>query len=236
MASVQGADVPRSGSTTAGSAAQAQRIVRAALPAQVAGRLRDMIAADELSAGAKLNERELAERLHVSRTPLREAIKMLAAEGLVQLEPNRGAFVASPSADQVEDMLEAMGVLEASCGELACSRATDAEIAAIREAHDRMVKAYGRRDRHAYFRLNQEIHRRIARASRNATLQSLHETLNARLYRVRFMSNRTDRWNSAVEEHEAIARALEKRDVRTVRRLLRDHLTQTWKKVKAYGY
>lgn len=214
----------------------APHIVRAALSAQVAERLRDMIAGDELSAGAKLNERELSQRLHVSRTPLREAIKMLAAEGLVQLVPNRGAFVASPSAAEVEDLLEAMGALEAACGELACARASDIELAAIRETHERMVRAYARRDRHAYFKLNQEIHRRIAQASRNSTLQRLHQTLNARLYRVRFMSNKTDRWNSAVEEHEAIARALENRDVRSVRRLLREHLQQTWKKVKAHGY
>jgi len=210
--------------------------VRATLPAQVAGRLRDMIAADQLSAGTKLNERELTAQLQVSRTPLREAIKMLAAEGLVHLVPNRGAFVADPSPDEVEDMLEAMGALEAMCGELACARATDAEIAAIRQTHDRMAKAYERRDRLSYFKLNQEIHRRVAQASRNATLQRLHATLNARLYRVRFMSNKTDRWHTAVEEHEAIADALERRDVRALRRLLREHLGHTWKKVKAHGY
>ncbi len=214
----------------------ARRIVRATLPAQVAEQLRDMIASDDLSAGAKLNERQLTEHLHVSRTPLREAIKMLAAEGLVQLVPNRGAFVASPSADEVEDMLEAMGALEAVCGELACARATDEEMATIRQTHERMVRAYGRRDRHTYFKLNQEIHGSIAKASRNATLQRLHNALNARLYRVRFMSNKTDRWESAVEEHEAIARALEQRDVRAVRKLLREHLHHTWKKVKAHGY
>jgi len=216
--------------------ARAPRIVRATLPAQVAGRLRDMIAADQLSAGAKLNERDLTAQLPVSRTPLREAIKMLAAEGLVQLVPNRGAFVADPAPDEVEDMLEAMGALEAMCGELACARATDAEIAAIRRTHERMTKAYERRDRLAYFRLNQEIHHRVAQASRNATLQRLHATLNARLYRVRFMSNKTDRWHTAVEEHEAIADALERRDVPAVRRLLREHLGHTWKKVKAHGY
>jgi DNA-binding GntR family transcriptional regulator len=219
-----------------GGADAARQIVRSTLPAQIAERLRDMIAADLLTAGAKLNERELTAQLRVSRTPLREAMKMLAAEGLIELVPNRGAFVANPSGTEVEDMLEAMGALEAMCGELACARATDAEIAAIRATHERMQKAYERRDRHAYFRLNQEIHRRIAEASRNATLQQLHETLNARLYRVRFLSNRTDRWASAVEEHEAIAAALARRDVRAVRRLLREHLGHTWKKVKAHGY
>ncbi len=220
-----------------GAAAESARhIVRATLPAQVAERLRDMIAADELSPGTKLNERELTAHLRISRTPLREALKMLASEGLVQLVPNRGAFVANPSPGEVEEMLEAMGALEAICGELACARATQAELAAIRQTHDRMTKAYERRDRHTYFKLNQEIHLRIARASRNATLQRMHETLNARLYRVRFLSNRTDRWHTAVEEHEAIADALERRDVGLVRRLLREHLGHTWKKVEANGY
>jgi DNA-binding GntR family transcriptional regulator len=213
-----------------------RRIVRATLPPQVAERLRDMIATDELSAGAKLNERELSAHLDVSRTPLREAIKMVAAEGLIQLVPNRGAFVADPSAEEVEDMLEAMGALEALCGELACIRASDADIDAIEQAHGRMVRAYERRDRRAYFKLNQEIHGRIAKASRNVTLERLHATLNARLYRVRFMSNKTDRWHSAIEEHESIARAFRQRDVSAVRKLLRAHLAHTWKKVKAYGF
>jgi len=212
------------------------QIVRATLPAQVAERLRDMIATDELSAGAKLNERELTLHLQVSRTPLREAIKMLAAEGLIRLVANRGAFVAQPSSEEVEDMLEAMGALEALCAELACLRATDDEIATVRQTHERMVKAYERRDRRSYFRLNQEIHHRIAQAGRNLTLLRLHETLNARLYRVRFMSNKTDRWHSAIEEHEAIASALERRDMASIRELLREHLGHTWKKVRAHGY
>ncbi|MEO5699364.1 MAG: GntR family transcriptional regulator [Casimicrobiaceae bacterium] len=219
-----------------GATGDARRIVRATLPAQVAERLRDMIAANELGADAKLNERELTAQLHISRTPLREAIKVLAAEGLIRLEPNRGAFVANPSPKEVEDLLEAMGALEATCGELACARATDTEIAAVRQTHTRMVKAYERRDRHTYFKLNQEIHRRIAQASRNATLAQLHASLNARLYRIRFMSNKTDRWKSALDEHEAIATALEQRDVRAIRQLLREHLGQTWKKVQAHGY
>ncbi|MEP7205670.1 MAG: GntR family transcriptional regulator [Casimicrobiaceae bacterium] len=219
-----------------GATADVRRIVRATLPAQVAERLRDMIAANELGADAKLNERELTAQLHISRTPLREAIKVLAAEGLIRLEPNRGAFVANPSPKEVEDLLEAMGALEATCGELACARATDSEIAAVRQTQTRMVKAYERRDRHTYFKLNQEIHRRIAQASRNATLAQLHATLNARLYRIRFMSNKTDRWKSALEEHEAIATALEQRDVRAIRQLLREHLGQTWKKVQVHGY
>lgn len=161
---------------------------------------------------------------------------MLAGEGLVRLVPNRGAFVANPSPNEVEDMLEAMGAVEGMCGELACARATEAELAAIRQTHDRMAKAYERRDRHTYFKLNQEIHHQIARASRNTTLQRMHETLNARLYRVRFMSNKTDRWRTAIEEHEAIADALDRRDAELVRRLLGDHLGNTWKKVKAHGY
>jgi len=189
-----------------------------------------------LPPGTKLGEGEVGALFQVSRTVVRAALQMLSFEGLVRTERNRGAFVANPSADEVRDMLEAMGALEAVCGELACARATDAEIAAIRRQHDRMAKAYERRDRHTYFKLNQEIHHRIARMCGNATLQRLHETLNARLYRVRFMSNRTDRWQTAIEEHEAIADALERRDVRAVRRLLREHLGQTWKKVKAHGF
>jgi DNA-binding GntR family transcriptional regulator len=211
-----------------------RRIARQTLPAQVAERLRDMIAEDALHPGQKLNEVRLAETLYVSRTPLREGIKLLASEGLVDLVPNRGAFVADPSAVEVEDMLTALGGIEAVAAELACMAASDEAIAAVRALHGRMLEAYAHGDRLAYFKFNQQIHLGIASASGNATLRRLHATLNARLYRVRFLTTSPERlsrerWAQAVGEHEAIITAFERRDAAQLHVLLKGHLGNTWK-------
>ncbi|MGH9552515.1 MAG: GntR family transcriptional regulator [Terriglobales bacterium] len=210
-----------------------RHIARQTLPAQVAERIRDMIAEDLLHPGEKLNELKLAETLNVSRTPLREGIKLVASEGLVDLVPNRGAFVANPDPAKVEDMLTALGGIEATAAELACVAATGAAIAALRAIHERMLKAYERGDRLTYFKLNQQIHLGLAAASGNATLQRMHATLNARLYRVRFLTTSPqrlskERWKTAVEEHEWIITALEGRDAARLSQLLKRHLGSTW--------
>ena len=140
------------------------------LPDKVAGLLRDMIVQDVLVPGQRIRERSLAEQLEVSRTPLREAMKVLATEGLVELSPNRGALVASPSPQQVQDMLQVLGVLEGLAGELACARASQDQIDEIQALHYEMLASYARKDRLGYFKLNQKIHQAIVAASGNVSL------------------------------------------------------------------
>ena len=129
-------------------------IPRAALHEQVASRLRQMLVENQLAPGAKLNERELCEVLNVSRTPLREAIKMLAAEGLVELLPNRGAIALQLTEADVLNTFEVMAGLEGQSGELAATRITDGELAEIRAMHFEMMAAYTRRDLPGYYCLN----------------------------------------------------------------------------------
>ena len=120
-------------------------IPRTALHEQVANRLRQMLVEGSIAPGAKLNERELSEVLNVSRTPLREAIKMLAAEGLVELLPNRGAIAVELTEADVRNTFEVMAGLEAQSGELAAQRITDAELDEIRAMHFEMMAAWTRR-------------------------------------------------------------------------------------------
>ena len=108
--------------------------------------------------GAKLNERELCHALSVSRTPLREAIKMLAAEGLVELLPNRGAIAVALTETDIRNTFEVMAGLEGMSGELAATRVTDEELAEIRAMHFEMLAAWTRRDLSNYYRINAEIH------------------------------------------------------------------------------
>jgi DNA-binding GntR family transcriptional regulator len=200
-------------------------IAREVLHQQVAVRLRQRIVEGQLEPGAKLNERELSEQLRVSRTPFREAIKMLAAEGLVVLLPNRGAVVAQLSAQDVVDTFEVIAGLEGQSGELAAQRISVAELAEVRALHYEMLAAHTRRDLPTYYRLNATIHDQINAAARNPVLTQTYRTINTRLQALRFRSNFDEgKWNRAVQEHEQMIEALAARDSAGLRALLVQHL------------
>ena len=163
----------------------------------------------------------------------REALKQLIAEGLVEQIPYRGVVVCNPDQASIEQMLELLGALEGFAGEMACLRATPEEIDAIRVLTQQMHETYENDERLSYYKINQSIHRSIVEFSKNGELIRSHERLNSRLYRIRFLSNRrTDRWHTAIEEHDAILRNLEQREGLKLNKLLRDHLGHTWTKVK----
>lgn len=200
-------------------------IPRTALHEQVAQQLRQLLVEGQIAPGAKLNERALCEVLHVSRTPLREAIKMLAAEGLVELLPNRGAIAVALSQADVCSTFELMAGLEALSGELATQRITDAELAEIRALHFEMLAAWTRRDLSTYYRLNALIHRAINAAAKNPVLTATYNQVNARLQALRFRSNQDEeKWQQAVAEHERMVQALAARDAAAMRAVLTQHL------------
>ncbi|MBA3772529.1 MAG: GntR family transcriptional regulator [Ramlibacter sp.] len=200
-------------------------IPRTGLHEQAAHRLRQMLVENRIAPGAKLNERELCEVLKVSRTPLREAIKMLAAEGLVELLPNRGAIAVSLSEEDVLHTFEVMAGLEALSGELAAQRVTDEEIADIRATHYEMMAAYTRGDLSNYYRLNARIHRAINAAAKNPVLTVTYNQVNTRLQALRFRSNQDGaKWKRAVHEHEKMVEALAARDAPAMRQILLTHL------------
>ena len=201
------------------------QIPKASLHEQVAHRLRQMLVEGRIAPGAKLNERTLCELLSVSRTPLREAIKMLAAEGLVELLPNRGAIAVALTEADVLDTFEVMAGLEAQSGELAARRITGTELTEIKALHFEMMAAYTRRDLSGYYRLNAQIHQAINTAARNPVLSATYNRVNARLQALRFRSNQDgDKWTAAVREHEQMVAALEARDPQAMRTVLLAHL------------
>jgi DNA-binding GntR family transcriptional regulator len=200
-------------------------IVRRPLHEEAVDRLRDLIVQGDLAPGQRLNERLLSEKLAISRTPLREAIKLLATEGLVELLPNRGAVVAAMDTARLAEALQVMGALEGLAGELACRKSTPEQIAEIRGLHDEMLSMHARGDLAGYFRHNQAIHLKIVEASGNPVLANTYRQLNVNVRRARYMANLSkERWDAAVREHEEILRALAARDVAKLKRLLRDHL------------
>jgi DNA-binding GntR family transcriptional regulator len=193
---------------------------------QVAARLRTLLVEGRIAPGAKLNERELCEQLHISsRTPLREAIKLLAAEGLVDLLPNRGAVAVKLSEDDVRHLFELLAELEGLSGALAAERITDADIAELRALHYEMMACHARRDLSGYYRLNAQIHSAINAAAGNPVLAQTYARLNARVQSLRFRTNQDEaKWARALAEHQQMVEALGARDGARLRAILIAHV------------
>ncbi len=195
------------------------------LTGQVAARLRTLLVEGRIAPGAKLNERVLAEQLHVSRTPLREAIKLLAVEGLVDLLPNRGAVAVKLTEADIVDSFEVLAELEALSGRLAAVRIGEPELAELRALHYEMLAAHARRDLSNYYRLNAAIHAAINAAARNPVLAATYARINARVQSLRFRTNQNEaKWKRAVAQHEQMIEALDARDADALGRVLVAHL------------
>ncbi len=205
--------------------AEVIEISRMGLHDQVAARLRTMLVEGRIAPGAKLNERELCELLRVSRTPLREAIKLLAAEGMVDLLPNRGAVAVKLTEADIVDTFEVLADLEGLSGELAAQRISDAERAELRALHYEMLACHARRDLSGYYRLNAQIHAAINAAAKNPVLAKTYKAINARVQSLRFRTNQDEaKWKLAVKEHERMIEALDARDAQAMRAVMVEHL------------
>ena len=155
------------------------------------------------------------------------------SEKLVESLPNRGAVVAEPDPNRVRELLQVLGAMEAFGGRLETENASADEISEIRALHFEMLAAYHRKDKLGYFKLNQMIHKSIIAAGGNEVLIESHAQLNARVYRIRYISNqRNELWHEAIEQHERIIVALEARDGTLLETLLASHLGQTWVKTR----
>lgn len=208
-------------------------IQRRTLHEQVVERVRDMIIEGNLAPGARINEAALVESLGVSRTPLREALRTLAAENLIDIRPSRGSVVRRLTPADVASMLEVLAELEKLAGRLACERGSDSEVAALLELHEAMMRHYAVRDRLPYYKLNQEFHSRLVALSGNPALVEIQASLQSRLKRIRFIGNRRpDAWADAVAEHQEMVTALGQRDGPRLGDLLARHLTNTWERVR----
>ncbi len=188
--------------------------------------LRTLIDQGDLLPGARVPERALCQRFDVSRTPLRECLKVLAAEGLVELLPRRGARIATLGDEHLVHLFEVIAALEAEGGRLACQRIGPAELAEIQGLHYRMYAHFLRGELPEYFSLNQAIHDAILRAAQNPVLATTYAALAGRITRARYMSNRIrpDRWQQAMDEHALILQALLDRDGPRLAGLLSQHL------------
>ncbi|MEM8580389.1 MAG: GntR family transcriptional regulator [Pseudomonadota bacterium] len=209
-------------------------LTRPSLHEELVKRLRQAIVEGSLEPGAKVPERELCENLGVSRTPLREALKVLANEGLIVLESNRGARISNVTMEELEAAFPVIAVLEGLAGELACRLATDDEIDQIVTLHHDMFRYYEAGDRPAYFQANHDIHAALMTVARNPVLTQHYAMLSSRVERARLLANVSEsRWAEAVEEHREILDAVKCRDGQRLSDLLKAHLNNKLVALKA---
>ncbi len=188
--------------------------------------LRTMILLEKFPPGMPLPERDTSAALGISRTPLREAIRLLEREGLIEFSASRRPRVANPSIDEIADYLRVQGALEGLGGELACINATDKELDKIASMNSDFFAMLGKEEPMDSFKRDMAIHSAIVAAGHNQPLMKTHATYNARLWRARFISSqRKISRAKTIREHQTIIDALLSRDPQKASRALKSHLT-----------
>jgi DNA-binding GntR family transcriptional regulator len=201
---------------------------------QTTARLRDLIVKGALAPAARLVEVDLCRRLAISRTPLREALKVLASEGLVQIHPNRGASVTRMTPAETIELFQVTAHLEAMGASLAAHRMTDENLAKLTAMHEALVSLHAQGKRTEYFELNQRIHRAIVALSGNSILAETHARLIARARRSRYQAILDDsRWAQSVREHGELMAAFALRDAGAAADIWRKHVSRTGEVVAA---
>lgn len=186
--------------------------------------LRQMIFSGELAPGERLREVALSEAFGMSRTPIREAIRTLAAEGLVEPLTNRSVVVTVPDKSEAADVFTVLGALEALAGQLACRRMTAEQIEILGELQDDLEKYFEKKDRLSYLEANRLIHEFIVEAADSSSLMLAWRMLLPRAERARHVSTLDkERWAEAFAEHKEIYAAMQKRDEQLLRQLLESH-------------
>jgi DNA-binding GntR family transcriptional regulator len=207
---------------------RANPIQRAGLHDELVAELRDMILRCDLLPGARVPERELCVRFAISRTPLREALKVLASSGLLELRLNRGAWVPPLRSAEVTEVFDVLAGLERRAGELAAPLMTGRDLRDMERLHNTLVAEWRDGSLDRLFRTDLKFHSRLVEAARNPTLTALHESLAPRVERARYIVGTTPaRMAVAMKEHETILEAVMSRDPRRTASALFDHSIKT---------
>ena len=193
---------------------------------EVTARIREMIRTGSLVRGQKIDEKHLSELMGVSRTPVREALRVLHSDGLVDLIPHKGAYVTQPSIGEVCDLFEVMSVLEGTCAKLAAPQMTKEDLKKIQTLHRNLEKHFQNKDHEAYLETNHHLHVMIQELSGNKVLNDVLNGLRQKvlLYRHRQLYHK-DRFEKSMQEHRLILEALRKGDPSSAEDLMKKHLS-----------
>lgn len=192
---------------------------------KVADMLRDLIMTGKLKEGDKINENELCETLGISKTPLREALRVLSVEGLIRLVPHRGSFVTKPTIEEIAEMFDVMSLLEGFCAREACMKMTPKDIARLEKLHAKLEKNFEKRDQEEYIRTNNQYHSLVQKIAGNRTLNQIVNGLRKKILLYRFQSlNLTERFEHSIREHRDLLEAFKERDHTGAETLMKKHL------------
>ncbi|MDO5603623.1 MAG: GntR family transcriptional regulator [Paracoccus sp. (in: a-proteobacteria)] len=207
----------------------------ATIPASVAAQLRREILIGAIPPGSAIKERDHAERLGISRTPLREAVRILAKEGLIVLRPQRSPVVANPTLDEVRDELAVLRIIEHASGKIACESATVADIERVAKLAGAVEAQYDSGDKIDVFNLDMALHSAIVQAGHNAALIRTHREYLQRLWRIRFLSARQRHERDRVlADHRGMAEALARRDATALQACISRHSAAMQTNIEAH--
>ena len=210
------------------------RLVHNSLHDEVAAQLRERIFAGELMPGTFLDEVKLAQELEISRTPLREALKVLTAEGLVRHEPRRGSFVYEPTEKDLDEIFPVIALLEGRCAREAAEHATDADIQHLQGLHDKLQRHAKARRINEYYEVNFAIHEAIIQLADNRWLAIVIADLRKILKLARLQQLRAPgRLEQSLSEHLAVFAAFKARDAEGAEAAMRTHLTRQCEALRA---
>lgn len=192
---------------------------------QIADMLRDMIMTGKLKEGDKVNEGKLCETMGISKTPMREAIRVLSVEGLIRLVPNRGAFVTKPEFEEIAEMFDVMSLLEGFCAREACQKMTSKNFARLEKLHAKLEENFERHDQEEYIRTNNQYHSVVQEIAGNRTLNQIVSGLRKKILLYRFQSlNLPQRFASSIREHRDLLEAFRQRNHSKAETLMQAHL------------
>jgi len=192
---------------------------------QIADMLRDMIMTGKLQEGDKVNETDLCNTMGISKTPLREALRVLSVEGLIRLVPHRGAFVTKPTFEEIAEMFAVMSLLEGFCARTACEKMNKRDFSRLEKLHSRLEENFERQHQEAYIRINNQYHALVQEIAGNRTLNQIVDGLRKKILLYRFQSlNLPGRFEASIREHRELLEAFRNRDHRKAESLMRQHL------------
>lgn len=204
------------------------------LAQKAAGKLREMIRRGDLKKGDRILEEPMCRAMGVSRTPLREALRLLNSEGLVELTPNKGASVAQPSIEAIGQMFFVMGILEGTCARLCAEKIDQRGLDRLDELHRKLEEHCRTEDRENYMAVNHRFHSLVQELAGNRVLSEVINGLRQKilLYRYRQIYQ-PDRLQESMQEHRGLQQAFRDRDPDAAERLMREHLTRQFEALKS---
>jgi len=201
------------------------KIVKTALYVEVTERLRSMVAGGVLKPGSWIDEQKLSEELGVSRTPFREAIRILASEGILRIEPRKGCYVTELTDNDLNDIFPLMAILEGRCAYEAAQKANLKEIKSLESMHENLKKHAAEKNIDEYFMTNRKIHEAIQSLAGNEWLTNMVTDLRRILNLSRHRSlHHKGRIEESCQEHLSIFEALKLRDAVEAERLMKTHI------------